>query len=98
MSDFKVTTSELRAKAEQLQALNAQLKAEKDNLKQLETALSAMWEGEAKDSFHNAFMQDAAKMDGFEKGIEGFITMLRNIADKYDEKERMNVQAVSNGR
>ena len=63
MSDFKVTPSVLKSNADTLTDLNARFKGSVDSLVTSEGALNAMWDGEANDAFHAAFMTDKAKMD-----------------------------------
>lgn len=92
MATFRVTTNELKAKAEALRALNAQFKNEVGNLEALEGALSGMWEGEARDAFHNAFSSDKIQMDNFYNAIETYVMRLEAAAAKYAQAEAANVE------
>ena len=65
MAAFTVTSSELKAKANELRNLNAQFKTQVGNLESQEGNLVTMWEGEAKNAFHTAFMNDKSQMDKF---------------------------------
>lgn len=70
MSFFQVTSSELRSRAGQLSDLNAQFRAKAAQLGEQEAALCTMWEGQAKDAFHQAFTRDRQQMDAFHQLID----------------------------
>lgn len=54
-----------------------------------------MWEGEAKNAFHNAFQNDKAKMQNFKTAIDQYVAALQNIAAKYAQAEAANVNTAS---
>ena len=56
---FKVNPQELVKQAQELQALNERFKTEVQTMTEKEQALSSMWEGEARNAFHNAYATDA---------------------------------------
>ena len=91
MSMFRVNASTLRSHAEQLSTLNESFKTQISNLNDKENALSNMWEGEARNAFHNAFQQDKAQFDVFYQGIKNFITTLENDAAEYEKAEAQNL-------
>ncbi|MCR5000402.1 MAG: WXG100 family type VII secretion target [Lachnospiraceae bacterium] len=91
MSFFQVTAAELRKKAEQLKGLNSRFKTGTDTLQTTEQALKSMWEGEANDAFHAAFVRDKGQMDQFHNVIEQFIEALLIIAAKYEAAENKNI-------
>jgi WXG100 family type VII secretion target len=91
MSFFQVTAAELRKKAEQLKGLNTRFKTGTDNLQETEQTLKSMWEGEANDTFHAAFMKDKGQMDTLHAVIEQFIEALLIIAAKYEAAENKNI-------
>ena len=95
MATFRVTPNELRAKAEELRALNAQFKSEVGNMEALEGALAGMWEGQAKDAFHNAFISDKTQMNNFYNAIEVYVQRLEATAAKYAQAEAANVEIAS---
>ena len=95
MAEIKVTTSEVRAKAEQLRQTNALLKSKVQSLVEQEGVLSGMWEGDAKNAFHASFNSDKAQWDNFSNLIDQYCTTLDNIASEYDAKEAANVQIAS---
>ena len=95
MAFFQVTAAELRKKAEQLKGLNSRFRSGVDSLKTAEQGLKAMWEGEANDSFHNAFTRDKGQMDQFHQAIERYIEALLIIAAKYEEAENKNIATAS---
>ncbi|WP_031555802.1 WXG100 family type VII secretion target [Oribacterium sp. FC2011] len=91
MSMFRVNTSTLRTQAEQLSTLNETFKTQVTNLSDKENALSNMWEGEARNAFHNAFQSDKEQFDVFYQGIKQFISTLENDATEYDKAEAQNL-------
>ena len=95
MSFFQVTSAELRNKADQLKGLNARFRSGVDTLQTTEQGLKSMWEGEANDTFHNAFTRDKGQMDQFHQVIERYIEALLVIAAKYEEAEKRNVATAS---
>lgn len=90
MAFFQVTSSELRNKAARLQELNGQLKAKAVELSDREGALCSMWEGEAKNVFHQAFSRDRQQMDAFCQLIGQYVQALLEIAARYEEAEARN--------
>lgn len=91
MAAFQVTSSELKAKSNELRELNAQFKTQTGNLESQEGSLISMWEGEARNAFDTAFKNDKTQMDNFYNLIEQYCTALDNIANKYDMAEAQNV-------
>ena len=83
MSFFQVTSSQLRNKAGKIADLNSQFKAKAGQLGEQEASLCGMWEGIAKDTFHQAFLRDKQQMDAFCRLIEQYIQALLEIADRY---------------
>lgn len=95
MAAFQVTSSELKAKANELRELNAQFKTQAGNLETQEGSLVTMWEGEARNAFDTAFKNDKTQMDNFYNLIEQYCVALENIAAKYDLAESQNVSTAS---
>lgn len=90
MSFIQVTASELRKKAEELKGLNTRFQSQVETLETCEQALKAMWEGQANNTFHSAFVRDKGQMEGFHGAIEQYIAALIVIAAKYEEAEKRN--------
>lgn len=88
MSFFEVTSGEVRTKASALQQLNQQFKSKATDLSEKEQGLVNMWEGSAKNSFHQAFTKDKGQMDVFSQLIDQYVMALNEIAQKYDEAEQ----------
>ena len=87
MSMFRVTPTQLKAEADKLSELNQQFRNEVEALTEKETALSNMWEGQARDAFHNAYATDKAQFDNFYKGINEFVLRLTEAANDYDRAD-----------
>lgn len=92
MGFFQVTSRELRNKAETLRGLNGQFRGKCNELSGQEQELCSMWEGQAKDAFHHAFLQDKEQMALFEKLIERYVEVLLEIAARYEEAEARNAE------
>ena len=97
MATFRVMTNDLKTKAESLRAMNAQFKNEVSSMEALEGALSGMWEGEARDAFHNTFLSDKGQMDNFYNAIENYVIRLEASAAKYEQVEAASVE-IANAR
>ncbi len=95
MANFTVTTSVLRSKAEELTQFNTRFNQSIEKLVTSESNLNAMWDGEANDTFHAAFMTDKGKMDEFSKLIMQYIDRLQTIAQRYDQTEQTNTEIAS---
>lgn len=95
MSQFQVTASELNRQAESLTQLNQNLQSQITILENTEASLASMWEGEAKNAFHNAFQNDKAKMQNFKTAIDQYVAALQNIAAKYAQAEAANVNTAA---
>ncbi len=95
MSQFQVSATELTRQADALSQLNQNLQTQITALEESEAALAAMWEGEAKNAFHNAFQTDKSKMQNFKTAIDEYVTALKNIAAKYAQAEQTNVNTAT---
>ena len=47
-----------------------------------------MWEGEARNAFHNAYATDAEKFQNFYNGIARFVQALSDAAQEYAKAEQ----------
>lgn len=87
MAEIKVTPSELRKKADELERYNASFRKEVEKMVGYEAQLATMWEGESQKAFRKAFNDDKLKMDRFALNIDKYILALREDAQKYEEAE-----------
>ena len=92
MAQIMVTSAELRATANNLRECNNSFRNQVASLESSEGTLNSQWQGEAKEAFHRAFMNDKAFMDKFAAEIDNYCTTLETIAAKYDEAERANLE------
>lgn len=92
---FIATPAQLRAKAEELAALNNSFKTNVSELEAEEQNLMGMWEGQAKEAFHQAFSSDKIQMTNFSTLIEKYVASLITIAAKYEEAERINTETAT---
>ena len=95
MGVIRVSANELKAKANDLMTLNASLKTNVGDLEATEQNLASMWEGEARDAFHQAFNNDKIQMTNFTTLIEKYVNSLLAIAAKYEQAEKVNVSTAS---
>lgn len=95
MAEITVTSAELRAKANELRQLNSQFRKSVDDMTATEQQLVGMWDGEAKEAFHNAYNSDKTQMDTFYDTIEKYCQTLEANADKYEKAEQKNVETAS---
>ena len=54
-----------------------------------------MWEGEARDTFHQAFTRDKQQMDVFHQLIAQYVQALLEIAARYEQAEARNREIAS---
>jgi len=92
---FTVNPQELLKQAQELQALNERFKTEVSTMTEKEEALSSMWEGEARNAFHNAYAADVQKFENFYNGINRFVEALSNSAQEYAKAEQAAQAAAS---
>lgn len=84
---YRVTPAQLTQQAQDLQALNERFKTEVTAMTEKEEALSSMWEGEARNAFHNAFATDVQKFQEFYNTVARFVQTLGENAQKYQKAE-----------
>lgn len=95
MAEIMVTAAQLQSKAEVLNQYNTTFKSKVDSLEQTETALMGMWEGDAKEAFHNAFNRDKINMQNFYNAIAQYVNVLQQIATKYAQGENQNINTAN---
>lgn len=95
MALIRVTAAQLKAKADELTGLNNNLKTNVSELESCEQNLSSMWEGQARDTFHQAFTNDKIQMTNFSTLIEKYVYTLLTIAAKYEQAESINTETAA---
>ena len=95
MALIRVTAAQLKAKAEELTGLNNNLKTNVGELESCEQNLASMWEGQAKDAFHQTFSNDKIQMTNFSTLIEKYVATLLTIAAKYEQAESINTETAA---
>lgn len=95
MALIRVTASQLRARAEELTGWNRQFHNQTGELEACEQRLASMWEGQAKEAFHQEFAKDRIQMANFSALIDKYVSTLLAIAAKYERAENMNAQTAS---
>ncbi|MCI6896762.1 MAG: WXG100 family type VII secretion target [Gemmiger formicilis] len=92
MAIIRVTAAELRNGAQELRDLNQRFKSSVSELETTEGALNTMWEGDARNAFHQAFTSDKTQMNNFYNAIEVYAQRLEAAAAKYEQAEAQNVE------
>lgn len=95
MGYIQVTARELRNGAQEIQNLNSQFKAKASELSEKERALCGMWEGSARDAFHQAFTGDGQQLENFHQLIAEYVRILTDIATRYEQAEARNKEIAS---
>ena len=95
MASFITTPAQLRAKAEELSSLNNSFKMNVSELEAEEQNLMGMWEGQAKEAFHQAFSSDKIQMTHFSTLIEKYGASQLTDAGKDEEAERINTETAT---
>ncbi len=95
MAEFNVTVSQLTAKANELEQLNATFDGMIKTLQETEASVGSMWEGEAKAKFHEAFTSDMAQLRKFYDAIVVYVHALRQVIAKYAEAEGKNIEVAT---
>ena len=91
MPEILVTAAQVKAKVEELRTMNEQFKSMVSELESQEVDLNSMWEGQANDAFHNAFMRDKSQMENFHSVMTMYISTLEQIAAEYEKAEAQNM-------
>jgi len=85
-----VTSAKLRETAAELRRLNTQLKNELNNMSMRESSLNGMWDGQANDTFHAAYLHDVREYNDFINAINEYINALLQAAEEYERTEARN--------
>lgn len=86
------SSSSLSEKANELEVLNDRFLVIIENLNDYEENLSSMWEGEAKEAFRSAYHSDSVQMKNFYNAVFLYVAKLREIVEKYRQREMINTQ------
>lgn len=95
MGLIRVSSQELKSKAEELRQLNATFKSTTSELESSEGNLNSMWQGDANDQFHKAFSNDKIQMDNFYNAIEKYVSVLLEMVANYESVEARNTDTAT---
>ena len=95
MALIRVTASQVRSSANSLRELNQQFNSQVQNLQASEESLNGMWDGQANDAFHAAFMSDKEYMTQFYNLINKYCEALDSIATEYENAEIINLDTAT---
>lgn len=91
MAEIQVDSKRLRDAAEKLTGLVGQYKGKLEALTTAEQGMVAKWEGDAKNTYNNAFMNDKAQWEKFTPLVETYIQALLSAAAEYEKREAQNI-------
>ena len=91
MAEYKVTSSELTAKAQELSGYIAQFTTEMNNLVNTENTLASTFEGEAQKAFHANFTTLHSEMETFKSVMQDYVTQLNVAAQGYETAEQQAI-------
>ncbi len=97
MSDFTVSIGDLKDKVGSLRQMNSQLKRQVEDLTATEQRMNGMWEGSARDTFHQAFESDRGQMNNFYETVQQYAQKLEEIAANYQKAEEVSI-SIANDR
>ena len=93
MSEIRVTSAELRNKAESFKNYIAKFETERQNLVTAEQTLMPKFEGDAATTFDGNFKSFNLQMENFKKVVDEYVVKLNTIADSYERSEAAAAQA-----
>ena len=91
MAEYKVTSSELKAKSTELRVYSAQFTQETNNMDTTESTLSTTYEGDAQKAFHNNFTTLRSEMETFKSVMQDYVTQLEVAAQGYEAAEQQAI-------
>jgi len=91
MAFYQVSSRALRENAQELQELLVRFRSQKEELSAEEQVLMGMWEGDAHQTFHQAFIRDSGQIDAFAELVNNYIKVMETIAERYDLAESRNL-------
>lgn len=92
MAEIKVTSQELRNKANDLQGYISKFEAERQNLVTAEKTLMSTFEGDAANAFNRNFTTFDSQMVNFKKVVDEYVVKLNSIAESYERSEAQAAQ------
>ena len=95
MALIRVTASQVRSSANSLRELNQQFNSQVQNLQASEESLNGMWDGQANDAFHAAFMSDKEYMTQFYNLINKYCEALDSIATVIENAGSINLDTAT---
>ena len=88
---LRVSSQELRRRASELRQFNTQLRERVRRMEERENRLASMWEGDARNAFHNQFNTNKTMFQNFCTLIDKYVVALEEAAQEYDRREAQNV-------
>lgn len=96
MAQYEVTSAQLKQAMSNLSSYNEQFLQRVADLVNKQGELSNMWQGDAKNTFDQAFNNDKDLWQKFAQVIQQYIEALGKIAELYEKAEAANVETAKN--
>ena len=95
MASLMISTNAVRQKIEELRQKNTEFVNMVNGMTEQVSALSKMWEGDARDAFVQNYGNSTQQFDAFSKGIEQYCVALEAMATEHDNNEATNTEIAS---
>lgn len=94
MSDYLVNPADIVRIMEELTADNETLAGRIEQLRQLQSELTGIWEGEAEQSFQSTMTNDISALESYHSLVQQYCLALQDIAAVYVETELDNLEKI----
>lgn len=94
MSDYLVNPADIARIMEELTADNETLAGRIEQLRQLQSELTGIWEGEAEQVFQSAMTNDISALESYHALVQQYCLALQEIATEYAETELDNLEKI----
>lgn len=95
MAQISVSSNQLKSRRDQLEQYNSRLEQLRSSYEDLERRLNAQWEGDAKNNFHNTFLQNMENLRSLSDAVKQYCSVLQDIICKYESTEAQNASLAS---
>lgn len=95
MASLMISTNAVRQKIEELRQKNSEFVSLVNGMTDQVSALSKMWEGDARDAFIQNYDNSTKQFEAFSKGIEQYCVALDTMATEHDNNEATNTEIAS---
>ena len=94
MSDYRVNPADMARILNELNADNEKLAGKIEQLRQLQSQLTGIWEGEADRAFQTTMTNDISTLESYHELMQQFCLALQDIGTMYVDTEFDNLQKI----